>query len=68
MKKKTKIEKKNKKKKNKVIRPKSRASALSKKVRQTDRQTFLKKTFKITVDCTNFPLHHSDTTNTLKSL
>ena len=27
-------------KRNKVIRPKSRASALSKKVRQTDRQTF----------------------------
>jgi len=35
------------KKRNKVIRPKSRASALSKKVRQTDRQTFFffKKTF-----------------------
>ena len=30
-------------KKNKVIRPKSRASALSKKVRQTNRQTLFSK-------------------------
>ena len=40
---------------NKVIRPKSRASALSKRVRQTDRKTFFfKKTFEIASYTTKF--------------
>ena len=50
--------------KNKVIRPKSRASALSKKVFQTDRQTdsfFFKKTFEMAVYSFKFLLHYSET-------
>ena len=40
---------------NKVIRPKLRASALSKKVRQTDRQIiFFKKTYEIAIYATKF--------------
>ena len=49
---------------NKVIRPKSRASALSKKVRQTDRQTvcfFFKKTFETAIYCSKLLLHYLET-------
>ena len=45
--------------KNKVIRLKSRASAFSKNVRQTDRQTFFfKKTFEMAV---YYLLHYKET-------
>ena len=48
--------------KNKVIRPKSRASALSKKVRQTDRQTiFFKKTFETAIYYSKLLLHYLET-------
>ena len=48
---------------NKVIRPKSRASALSKNVRQTDRQTifFFKKTFQTAIYYSEVLLHYSET-------
>ena len=46
---------------NKVIRPKSRASALTKKVRKTDRQTtFFKKTFEIVVYLSKLLLYYSE--------
>ena len=46
---------------NKVIRPKSRASAISKKS-QADRQTniFMKKTFEIAIHSTQFLFYHSE--------
>ena len=51
-----------KKNKNKVIRPKLRASALSKKSgRQTDKHFFFKKTFEIAVYSIIFLLYHSET-------
>ena len=47
---------------NKVIRPKSRASALSKKSgRQTDKQFVFKKTLETAVYSTKFLLYHSET-------
>ena len=53
---------------NKVIRPKSRASALSKKSgRQTDKQFFFfKKTFEMAAYSSKFLLYHSETLKTLK--
>ena len=51
---------------NKVIRPKSRVSTLSKKGRQTDRHTFFfKKTFEMAVYFSKFLLYHSETLKTL---